>query len=932
MTASSSNDNNQQYAEHRTAPIWSEVPFLFDKRRLLRLANLPSDINEQALETFVSQQCSVQLESIHLEKQGHFAADQFMFLVKLTTFLYAILRSRVSKNLAILLLTYTVFSVPPKGKDPNVRILLPHNVDVEAMRNKIEGARFVDRHITVTPARPDGLLFFGNLSNTMTPRRLYEIGRYSGAIARVFVMLDEETLEGLGYGFIEYVNKPTAIKARADLASRIVDDRPIRVDLMRPTDNDISHFRSRTLFIDRLPKQLQDSNRLRLLFERSGKVEFCQLVTVDGVCRGFAFIDMASHHDAMRARKLFNGFVVEGNGIRVSFGHPQKTGQSIMHGKGEVAKAKARAKRGSTQVAVAHPQHLPKPISTTTSSINSSGFNLATKTQYINENFRQTAKTTQERQSLRPDDSSNSRLMTEGWRPNINHNNHKQVQGSNSSGISDRHHPRRPTLPELCQNEMFLPTNLIPSSSTGHLHTLDPNVNSVNISSSSSSSSSSSPSSSTWTPLLNIHQYATIQTSIDESMPKMHLREYFPSYLINHSTQHSENTRTGHEIENVYESNSRAMNQTDACNQQRVQLWNANAHLKTQATSNNAHETMHNTDAHHLMTSLTYCNESVVSGSYINARNNPVFASTPPYDCYSVHSQSQQQAQSGYEITQILRGPFQPFYSAASSISSDVHTNHFSIETTENPEAPHQDANCTQASYLPLRNIPAPYFDSLMYNQVPCDAITFPMSQHTEWANVPSYCPRNSHNTASNDYREKSTNHKDEQRLNSNLSDLVLATSINSENQPKAVENPSQILTSANKFCNINVAQIKCETTSTSSFSPLGPSPKLKLMNNTRDFPSKEIIQEQLAKSNTKENDFCGPLYLQELSQFVTPSKMQAIWRSSLFTDIPLHNHKTSRDSLGGTVVSPLKTTSVSPIGPPRSKVVNFDPGNMGWQ
>lgn len=36
----------------------------------------------------------------------------------------------------------------------------------------------------------------------MTPRRLYEIGRYSGAIARVFVMLDEETLEGLGYGYV----------------------------------------------------------------------------------------------------------------------------------------------------------------------------------------------------------------------------------------------------------------------------------------------------------------------------------------------------------------------------------------------------------------------------------------------------------------------------------------------------------------------------------------------------------------------------------------------------------------------------------------------------------------------------------------------------------------------------------------------------------
>ena len=59
------------------------------------------------------------------------------------------------------------------------------------------------------------------------------------------------------------MNKATAVKARADLASRVVDDRPIRVDLMKPVDNDISHFRSRTLFIDRLPKTLRDADRLR---------------------------------------------------------------------------------------------------------------------------------------------------------------------------------------------------------------------------------------------------------------------------------------------------------------------------------------------------------------------------------------------------------------------------------------------------------------------------------------------------------------------------------------------------------------------------------------------------------------------------------------------------------------------------------------------
>lgn len=133
----------------------------------------------------------------------------------------------------------------------------------------------------------------------MTPDELAELTESYGTLHRVFLMCDAKTGRGLGYGFVEYATQEQALAARGHLASRVVGERPIRVDTMQPLDHDVSGYRSRTLFIDKLPRTFVDLTALEQLLQQEGRVEFCKLVMSGGQSRGFAFVDLQTYHDAV---------------------------------------------------------------------------------------------------------------------------------------------------------------------------------------------------------------------------------------------------------------------------------------------------------------------------------------------------------------------------------------------------------------------------------------------------------------------------------------------------------------------------------------------------------------------------------------------------------------------------------------------------------
>jgi len=88
------------------------------------------------------------------------------------------------------------------------------------------------------------------------------------------------TGESKGYGFAEYTDKKTAGDVKSRLlksGAKYIMGKILRVDFAEPNLHTYHDLQSKTLFIDRLPKDLTDGEVLRKLFSESGTVTYAQV-------------------------------------------------------------------------------------------------------------------------------------------------------------------------------------------------------------------------------------------------------------------------------------------------------------------------------------------------------------------------------------------------------------------------------------------------------------------------------------------------------------------------------------------------------------------------------------------------------------------------------------------------------------------------------
>jgi RNA recognition motif-containing protein len=81
---------------------------------------------------------------------------------------------------------------------------------------------------------------------------------------------------------------------------------------------------SRKLFVGNLPYETQEQD-LESLFGQAGQVETVTVMRdrVTGRARGFAFVEMASDDDALKAITQFNGHQLGGRALTVNEARPQ---------------------------------------------------------------------------------------------------------------------------------------------------------------------------------------------------------------------------------------------------------------------------------------------------------------------------------------------------------------------------------------------------------------------------------------------------------------------------------------------------------------------------------------------------------------------------------------------------------------------------------
>ncbi|XP_056133628.1 ribonucleoprotein PTB-binding 2 [Lampris incognitus] len=188
------------------------------------------------------------------------------------------------------------------------------------------------RLINVTLQPTDSLLCVTNLPHTFTGQQFEELVRTYGNIERSFLVYSELTGHSKGYGFVEYMKKDSASRARSELLGRPQGDRSLVVQWMDV--NQLSHeqhLHSKCLCVDRLPLDLCDSEELTQLFSDTYKPVFCQLAQDEGSpVRGFGVVEYETAEQAEAILIEMDRMLVGGQEIRLSLCTPGTSGRSTL--------------------------------------------------------------------------------------------------------------------------------------------------------------------------------------------------------------------------------------------------------------------------------------------------------------------------------------------------------------------------------------------------------------------------------------------------------------------------------------------------------------------------------------------------------------------------------------------------------------------------
>ncbi|KAM3656271.1 ribonucleoprotein PTB-binding 1 [Ammospiza maritima maritima] len=177
----------------------------------------------------------------------------------------------------------------------------------------------------------EAVLCVANLPRLLTQPQFEELLRPFGSLERCFLVYSPATGHSKGYGFVEFMKKDSAARARSELLGKRLGTRRLHVHWVDAAQLSPELLHSRCLCVDRLPRGFTDLQGLRAVFQRVCEPSFCQLaIGQDGQPKGFAVLEFESPEAAERAQEATDGFRLSGQHIRVSFCAPGPSGRSML--------------------------------------------------------------------------------------------------------------------------------------------------------------------------------------------------------------------------------------------------------------------------------------------------------------------------------------------------------------------------------------------------------------------------------------------------------------------------------------------------------------------------------------------------------------------------------------------------------------------------
>ncbi|XP_047184034.1 ribonucleoprotein PTB-binding 1 isoform X2 [Scophthalmus maximus] len=188
-----------------------------------------------------------------------------------------------------------------------------------------------DREISVQLQPTDALLCIANFPRSFTQQQFEELVRPFGNLERCFLVYSASTGHSKGYGFVEYMKKDSAARAKSELLGKQLGSRMLYVHWTEVGSLTYPLLHSKCLCVDRLPPNLLTAQDLRNALADTNVPVFCQLAQgQDGSFRRFAVLEFATAEMAEEAQRLSGGRLLGGTHIRVSFCAPGPPGRSML--------------------------------------------------------------------------------------------------------------------------------------------------------------------------------------------------------------------------------------------------------------------------------------------------------------------------------------------------------------------------------------------------------------------------------------------------------------------------------------------------------------------------------------------------------------------------------------------------------------------------
>uniref|UniRef100_A0A8C3TD60 RRM domain-containing protein n=1 Tax=Chelydra serpentina TaxID=8475 RepID=A0A8C3TD60_CHESE len=187
------------------------------------------------------------------------------------------------------------------------------------------------KEISVQLQPTDALLCVTNLPTSFSLQEFEELVCAYGNVERCFLVYNEVTGHSKGYGFVEYMKKNSAAKARMELLGKQLGENTLFAQWMDVNQLTTDLVHSKCLCVDKLPNDNTDSEELMQIFSFKYKPVFCQFAEDEGsYIGGFAVIEYETAEQAEEVQEVTDGMTIRGKRVQVSYCAPGAPGRSTL--------------------------------------------------------------------------------------------------------------------------------------------------------------------------------------------------------------------------------------------------------------------------------------------------------------------------------------------------------------------------------------------------------------------------------------------------------------------------------------------------------------------------------------------------------------------------------------------------------------------------